>query len=101
MHTGDSPWRDNFNIGLQAVECEFEPHLVVTLSCASVRDVTELRHQTTSEKMRLDLDSLAAFCVGDRHHTASDHRPRKGCTQEINVLRINDQVSLTSSVGTS
>lgn len=37
--TRDTPWRDNLDIRLQAIEGELESYLVVTLSGTSVRYV--------------------------------------------------------------
>lgn len=36
MHTRDTPWCDNLDVGLQAIEGELEANLIVTLSGATV-----------------------------------------------------------------
>ena len=68
MHTRDAPWRDDLDVGLEAVEGKLETNLVVTLACAPVRDV------------------VAAFPVRDRHHTARNDRSRKRSTEEVDIL---------------
>ena len=41
--TRDPPWGDDLDIGLEAVEGEFEPDLVIALACASMGNVANRR----------------------------------------------------------
>ena len=68
IHTRDAPWRDNLDVGLEAVEGELEADLVVALAGAAVRDV------------------VAALLLSDGHHTAGNNGARERGTKEVDIL---------------
>lgn len=67
-HTRDTPWRDDPDVGLEAIEGELKADLVISLARTPVRDV------------------VAAFLVCDCHHTASDDWSRERSTEKVDVL---------------
>lgn len=63
-----SPWCNDLDLGLQSIECKLETDLVVTLSCAAVRDG----------------EAALLLCDGDLR-SGNDWAGER-CTEEVDVL---------------
>lgn len=68
VENGVPPRSDDFDIGLESVESEFESNLVVSLSGTSVRDV------------------LTVFGNDDVHHRSGDDGASQRGTEEVDAL---------------
>ena len=66
--TWNTPWCDDLDVGLEAVEGELEADLVVALAGTAVRDV------------------VAALLLGNGHHTAGNYGAGERGAEQVDIL---------------
>lgn len=72
MHTRDTPWCDDLDVGFQAIECQLEANLVVTLSSATMG--YKANHQSVSEVAVAEGYLLATFTLSNGDHATGNDR---------------------------
>ena len=78
--TRKAPWGDDFDIRLKAIECELESDLVVSFTCAAVRDVAI---GVVNEDNSVNAFILQAYSHCSRSATAIMPRAMTGRASEV------------------